>query len=387
MPFDNFSCELVQKAVLLLRHLRSVLRKLDLFGSFDSDRRKSCLSKISPSATPNKKEPIHQSQKHMKPKTIQSLLVAALLAPGALYAQTSSTTTPVGYVTENLVANSDTMIGVTVHNPTISAGTITAEASDKVTVSGADFTTLLTPLATYILELEDGTIQEITSWTATELFTPQDITALVVPNTTKYSLRKASTIKDIFGATNQVGLAFSEDGSTASADTILLPNGLGGFNTVFYYNDGFDEFWVNNDLEDVGDTAVIYTDGMIVRRKPGTDLDLVISGEVKVKPTNFVVAPGLNIVGSVYPVGVTLANTSFSTQVIASEDGSTATSDTIEIPNGSGGYNTFFYYDDTFDALWANPDLEDKGTEPLTSGYIFRSKSVGAKPLTQTTPF
>lgn len=327
----------------------------------------------------------------MKPKTIQSILAAALLAPGALFAQTTATTTPVGYTVQALTPNSDTLVGLTLHQATISAGVLTAEASNKVTTSGVDFTTLLTTGATYVLELPDGTIQEITSWTATELFTPQDITAVVVPNTTTYKLRKASTIKDIFGANNEVGLTSSPDGSTVSADTILVPNGVGGFLTFFFYDDGVDKLWANSDLEDVGDTPIVYTDGMIVRRKAGVSKDLTVSGTLKTDPTKIVVIPGLNIVGSIYPTAVgmnnTLANTGFSSQVLPSVDGSTTSADTLELPNGLGGYNTFFYYNDGVDALWANSDLEDKGSQVLTSGYIFRSKSGAAKSLTQAFPY
>jgi hypothetical protein len=321
----------------------------------------------------------------MKPKSIKSLLALALLAPGALFAQTTAKTTPVGYVTEVLTAGQDNFMGLTMHSPTIAAGVLTAEAVDKVTTSGVNFTTLLAANATYILELPDGTIQEVTSWTATELLTPQDVTAVVVPNTTTYKLRKAKSIKDVFGVTNTAGLKPSVDGGTTDADLILVPNGLGGFDTYFYYNDGVDQLWANTDLEDKGDTALIYTDGMIVRRRAGSVINLVVDGEVKKDPTKLVVIPGDNIVGSVYPVGVTLANTTFSTQVIPSTDGSTGNADNILLPDGAG-FLTFIYYNDGVDALWANTDLENKDLQPLTSGYIFRSRSVVNKQLNHVAP-
>ena len=89
----------------------------------------------------------------MKPKSIKSLLALALLAPGALFAQTTAKTTPVGYVTtENLAQDQYNLVGITVHNPTVAAGVLSAESDTAVTTTGVDFTTLLTSGSTYILE-------------------------------------------------------------------------------------------------------------------------------------------------------------------------------------------------------------------------------------------
>lgn len=322
---------------------------------------------------PSKKPKDNQSQKHMKPKTILTALAVALLAPGALYA-TTATTTPVGYVTETLKPNITNLVGLTVHSPTVFSGVITGEASDKLTVAGANFTTLLTAGATYILELPDGTIQEITSWTATELTTPQDVSGVVTPNTTVLNLRKAPTVAEIFGAANQVGLTVSTDGSTAACDTILVPNGLGGFNTYFYYNDGVDQAWIDPGFNFVADVPIVYTDALLVRRVAGTDKDLVVTGEVKKTPTKLVAIAGDNYFGAIYPAGNTLDSSTLQTQVTPSVDGSPVLADLILFPNGTGGFGTNLYYNDGVDQAWIDPGFNFTGPTAFTSGYLFTNK-------------
>jgi hypothetical protein len=319
----------------------------------------------------------------MKPKSILTALAVALLAPGALFAQTTATTTPVGYVTEILKPEITNIVGLTLHSPTVFSGTITGEAADKLTVASANFTSLLTEGSTYILELPNGTIQEITSWSATELNTPQDVTSDVTPNTTSFKLRKAPTIGEVFGANNSVGFTPSPDGSTTACDTIAVPNGTGGFTTYFYYNDGTDQLWVDVDFNEAVNVPLIYTDALLIKRVAGSDLNLTIAGEIKTTPTNVVVISGTSYLGSIYPAGNTLASSSFSSQIIPSADGSTLEADLIQFPNGTGGFVTNMYYNDGTDQLWVDVDFNETATSSFGSAYVFANKGQ-TKLLTHT---
>ena len=76
----------------------------------------------------------------MKPKSIKSLLALALLAPGALFAQTTAKTTPVGYVTlapGGVPANSDVFLSAPLDNPAKFVGTVSSiTAGNEINVSG-----------------------------------------------------------------------------------------------------------------------------------------------------------------------------------------------------------------------------------------------------------
>jgi hypothetical protein len=363
---------------------------LDLFGSFDNDRRKSCLSKISPSATPNKKEPTNQSQKHMKPKTIQSLLVAALLAPGALYAQTSSTTTPVGYVTETLKPGSYNLIGLTLQNTPVAAGVLTSSDSVSVSASAVDFTALLTSGKTYILELNNGTVQEITAWSGSSLTTPQNISSQVTNNVTTFKLREADTISSVFGATNSVGLAPSPDGDLAVADKVIVSTDS-GLVTIYYFNDGEGtEGWFTDGGDPAENIVLAYPDGFFVERAPAVgNISLVISGEVKTKPTSGVLVPGYNYLSSVAPLGtgLNLGNSGLENFISQSTDGEPSTVDNVFIPLADGSYETCYYFNDGEGTEgWFTAGGDPAESIDLTSGYLIYSLSVGNKPYTSNVP-
>ena len=316
------------------------------------------------SSTKSKTEP--KPSLVMKP-IIPFALLGALFAVGAANAQSS--TTPVGYVTQTLVPNQFNLVGLTVHNPVVSAGVLDAESATSVSDTGVDFSALLTAGATYILELSDGTIQEIAAWSGDTLTTPQDISAKVTPGTTSYKLRKASTVSDVFGATNSVGLTPTPDGNPSVADKILIPNASNGFDTVFYFNDGLGvEGWLDGDGNLAADKVISYPDGLFVQRVAGDPVNLVVTGEVKTTATAGVLVNGFNYLNAVAPVGLTLGTSGLQASLTASADGNPATADNVLLPNASGGYVTAFYFNygqgvegwlDSEGNLAADYDLED----------------------------
>jgi hypothetical protein len=276
------------------------------------------------------------------------------------------------------------IVGLTVHSPVVYTGVVTAEATNKLTVSSASFTSLLSAGATYILELPDGTIQEITSWTATELNTPQDVTAVVVPSTTKLQLRKAPTIGEIFGATNSIGLKPNTDGNVANCDTVQVPNGLGGFDTYFYFSNGPTQGWYDSKYKNAVNIPIVYTDGLLIKRVVGNNLTLVVTGEIKKTPTKFVAIAGYNYFGSVYPAGNQFNTSSLQTQITPSTTGSLTLTDLFFLPTALGGFKTYFYFQNGSVATWYDTSFKASGQVPFTSGYIFQNK--GAIKLLTHTP-
>jgi hypothetical protein len=132
--------------------------------------------------------------------------LAAALACGVANAQTAYTT-PVGYVSIPMAPGQFTFGGLTLQSATVAAGVLSSSSASSVTASGSiDFTALLTPGSVYILELPDGTIQEVTSWSGATLNTPEDISGVVTAGVTTFKLRQWATVAPVFGLSNSAGL-------------------------------------------------------------------------------------------------------------------------------------------------------------------------------------
>jgi hypothetical protein len=319
----------------------------------------------------------------MKPKSIKSLLALALLAPGVLFAQTTAKTTPVGYVTTVLAPNKYNLISVTTHQPTIASGVISAEAADKITTTGVNFSTLLTEGSVYILELPDGTIQEVSSWTATELNTPQDISGVVTPGVTKYNLRLADTVASVFGATNSAGLTADDDEDYTNNDLVLIPNSVGAFDTVYYFEgDAESAGWYDAEGNPANNRLLNYADGFFVQRGAGEDISLVIDGEVKKAPTSGVLASGYNFLGGVAPAGSTLASSNLkdSVTIATNETEAATTADYVLFQLPSGAYRTAYYFDDAETAGWFDTEGNPADDAVIENGFLIQNRGVTAKP-------
>lgn len=314
-------------------------------------------------------------------------LLAAAAASGLAQAQTAYTT-PVGYVTKTLKPNNFTLVGVTLHNPTTVAGVLdgVTSAPNTVTDNQVDFSASLTSGSTYILELANGTVQEITSWSGSVLTTPDDISALVTTSTS-YTLRKASTISDLFGATNSAGLKPSVDGDfTANTDLILIFNGV-AFDTVYYINDGAGtEGWFDDAGNPAASKVVAYPESLFVQRGAGSDIDLVITGEVKTNSTNGVLVGGFNYLSSVAPAGMTLASSGLSSSVLASPDGDYTVVDNVLTQNSDGSYTTHYFINDGGGTTgWFDDGGNPTDTAPLDGGFLLFNVG-GIKPYSIAAP-
>ena len=319
--------------------------------------------------------------------TIYSILAAA--ACGMAFGQTAYTT-PVGYTTQTLGANKFSFVGLTVTSSTVAAGVLDAESASSVTDTGVDFSTLLTAGATYVLELEDGVIQEVTSWTSLGVLnTPQDISGSVSPGVTKYKLRKASTVSDVFGATNSAGLTPDTNDDWATGNDLIYILDAAGAATVVYYFPGNDDApagWYTS-AGDNGDIPVVYADGFYVQRGAGSPISLVTSGEVKTKPTQSSLISGWKFLSSVAPAGLTLANSGLNAHltVLTDPEGSYESVDNIYIPKADGSFDVVYYFDGEEGDGWYTSAGDPADSLALEGSFLILNRGA-AKPYTINVP-
>jgi len=285
----------------------------------------------------------------------------------------------VGYVTKSLPANQFTLVGLTVHNPTVAAGVLDAKSSSpkSVTDNEVNFTNTLAAGATYILELADGTVQEVTSWSGSVLTTPDNIASLVTPGTTKYKLRKAATVSEVFGATNTVGLSPDSDGSFTGTDFILVLNSAGtAFVTVYYFNDGAGTTgWFTEAGDPAENIALVYPDSFFVKRASGVTKNLVVSGEVKTTPTGGSLVGGYNYANGVAPTGSTLGTSGLEAYLTPDTDGSFSGTDFVLIQQGAAYVTTYYFNDGAGTTGWFTEAGDPAEGISLDGGFLLKSAS------------
>ena len=308
------------------------------------------------------------------------------MACGFANGQTTAYTTPVGYVTNSLPANATTLVGLTVQNSTVAAGILDAVTSSSVTDNEINFTTTLTAGATYILELPNGTVQEITAWSGSVLTTPDNISALVVPGTTTYKLRMAATVSSVFGATNTVGLSPDSDGSLTGTDFVLILNSSNAFDTVYYFDDGAGTTgWFDDQGLPADNKVIAYPDSFFVRRSAGTAKSLVVSGEVKTTPTGGTLVAGYNYVSGVAPAGLTLDQTGLQGFLTPDTDGSLTGTDFVLIPQGSVFLTAYYFNDGAGTTGWFDDQGLPADTAVINGGFLIQN-AASVKPFKVNVP-
>jgi hypothetical protein len=301
-----------------------------------------------------------------------TLLVATSPAQSVAYSK------PAGFVTHILKPDQLNLIGLTLHEPVIYAGSFDSVEGTILGDSNASFDTTLVSGRSYVLEIVNnptdeslnGAIQVITDWESTELTTHANLAVENLDVGASYKLRAPKTISDVFGPTNSAGL--TAGANMASADVVWLHNGV-GFDK-FYYSEGGgfgsgDAGWKNDKGEDSGGFPIIYTDAVIIQSKATLEKRLVISGVIKTKAVSLALIEGkFNFISSTYPVGSTLGNSGLEAHL---GEGS---SDVIWIPNEDGGYDKYSYNGES----WVDGADGDASNIALTSGIIIERVGMNA---------
>jgi len=277
-------------------------------------------------------------------KTKYIAILASLAACGLGMAQTAYTT-PVGYTTQALPANTFSLLGVNVQNPTLESSVFTAVAGAVFTDSKVNFGTTLTPGKTYVLEITSGTaagtVQPFVTFSGSTITVPLAISGSAIGNT--YSVRVVSTLQELFPFPGSLA---GSVGAT-NADKVWIPTGTGTY-TRYWYKTNAPIGWrrtttgSNDTGAVVNPIALPYVDGILIEKKAAISSH-VFSGEVKKTGTNYLLAGGgaLSLITVAPPVGSTLFNSGLQ-QALQGGVGAT-NADIVWVPTGTGTYTRYWY--------------------------------------------
>ncbi len=324
-----------------------------------------------------------------------SPLAAAIFAAASsvAFAQTTATTDPVGFITLNVAGGNGTasqlsFAGLGLTQQVAYQGNAEAVGTNSLTDNDAAWTDNQFNGANgkFYVELTSGTAAgttyDISATTASTktLTLAQNLAGGVTAGVT-FKIRKHWTIATVFGANDESGLA---GGNSLTADQILLYNGT-GYDIYFYQIDAqIGNGWRNpNDLfSDAGPTPIYPEQGILIKRKQATAVNVVLMGAVKAGQTSFPIFTGQNIVANIYAAPLTLADsglyTGSSTTGVAG--GNSSTADQVLIYNGTG-YSIYFYQIDAqIGNGWRNVNdlFTDVGATtqiPVGSSIILKRKS------------
>lgn len=285
----------------------------------------------------------------MKMTTLKSVAIAVGLASSAFGQATSPV---VGFETVSVISGFNP-VGLRLHESPVATGQLEAISSSSVTDNEIDFGATLAP-GTYVLELENvtGVIQIVTTFSGNSLNTSEDLTSVAAPGDS-YTLRPISSIETAFGADNFAGLASTTDASTS--DQIWVPDGLGGFDMYFFFDNGGTPSLVQ--IDETSQFGIVPAEAssvslpldqgfLIVAAGPR---DIIFSGDLKTTSTSIPFNAGFNPVSSQFPVaGQSIADifgANNSAGLAFSTDA--ATSDQIWIADGLGGFDMYFFFDNS----------------------------------------
>lgn len=272
--------------------------------------------------------------------------LAALFASSSLLAQTPAFSKPSGYTTQALPANTLTLVGINLQNPTVVRGTFTAVSGTTLTDSQQNFTTLLTAGKTYIIEILSGTsaggVEWFASWSGNTLTASSTLNIPSLAIGDQYSIRLAPTLQELFptGSLTTFGLA-----NVSAADKVWVQQSNGTY-LKYAVKTGANAGWhiTPDGLTSGGlitaDIPVVSTDGVLVEKKAVSG-SMVRTGEVKTSPTTAFSSQGFNLVSINPPVGLTLFTSGLEGDLATFGLTNVSSADKIWIPQGNG---TFIRY-------------------------------------------
>ncbi len=288
-------------------------------------------------------------------------------------------TRPIGHVTLTALAGKANLLGLTLHRPTAYAGL--AE-----TISGTTLTEIQNTLdpgfgsGAYLLELDggisDGKVVPITGATSQTLSL-----ADFLPSQSNLGFRVLPMMNlsrlvpnDPEGLISPIEVLGTADFNPDHADLLLIQDGSGGFKKYFVsthmdpaHPENFNT-WVDADTGQAQQNPLLYyPQGFFFLRRGNTDFTLVVSGEVKLENTLLSVAETFNYRSMVYPIGMTLGESSLAGSL---QPGTAATADIVVLQDETTGeFRRYFVAD---------------GSPPLTSGWRLADPPPGAENADQS---
>jgi uncharacterized protein (TIGR02597 family) len=334
-----------------------------------------------------------------------AVAVAFGAAPQTSFGQTTSATTPVGFVTMTVsgtggtkpTAYTFTSLGLV--NPIAFQSTTTTSVGGTTTIADTSATwannaynssTAGAP-PTHFVEILSGPAAGsmydiVTTDGSAKSLTVSSALAAGVTAGVSYAIRPHWTLASVFGPTvNQAGgLA---GGSAGNADEIQLFRS-GGYVGYFYQTSGRNVLlnaWVSSsDLNtDAGNTVIYPDDGIVIARRQSGPVRVTVSGAVKTGQTSIPVLTGYTLLGNVYAAGMTLGTSGLYTGDASSglAPGSAGEADQVIFWNGTG-FVSYFYQTSGRNVLvnaWVSAsDLNtDAGSTPIPVGAALFIKRSG----------
>lgn len=281
--------------------------------------------------------------------SLKAVAVAGLsvLLTGTAAAQTQAASTPVGFETITIDQTFNYM-GLRLVGSAIQTGSVTNTNNSLTFANGT------IPDGPVVVEVGSGTAQgAVVAGTASgnAVTVAAGVGGDIATGDT-VTIRQAQTLASVFGAAGE-----NLDGAAGqgAADLVLVPDGMGGFDTYFYATAGFTTAagWrqVVNGVAtevDANNVVLVYTDGVVVQNRQGNN-SIVVTGTVPTASASLALTSTFNYLGTVFPVGSTLSTAFDDPQNPGTLRDGTLTgaagqgaADLVLVPEGSG-FNTYFY--------------------------------------------
>lgn len=312
------------------------------------------------------------------------VLVTLCFAARPAQAQTVVATDPVGFVTTSLPATGYTYFGVNLTTAPALTSSSTILSGNTVNV-GIDLASLDSN-KNYFMEIKEGTYEgfaaDIASWSSQTLTLTENIESggIVKANFdgSRVCIQELPTLNSMFGSDNSAGL---KSGTLATADIIYILSG-GTFSRYYYSPGGFGGTpeWRDESGNPAGDTTIHFGDGLIIQTNDTAGKTISISGSVKIGPTNVPIYEGFNLISNPSPIEdrLTLGTSGLKDGLLA---GTAGTADIVYLPNGSGGFDRYYYSPGGFGgtAEWREVDSGSNADNVLlpNSGAFYVDRQSG----------
>ena len=288
-------------------------------------------------------------------------LVASLIGAAAVFAQTTATTVPVGYITCNIagipvgspLASAETYISPSLVEAIEFAGLTESAATNVLTFSGGVPTTFD---GTYVLEITSGASEgwwsTVVSSTATSITLTDDFPAGLGAGV-QVSVRKHNTLGNFLGE-NQPGLVDFTGDPAVPWDEVQTYDPVAGAVAPFAWvtgpNLGDPNYpngaWLNLGTSLPGNDTVIEPGGAIrVARVASAATSFTMTGTVKTTKTQVDVYPSLNWLGTLLATGATVNGMGLNNSLVPLTEDPNAPYDEVQFLGADQGFTVLAAYD------------------------------------------
>lgn len=279
-----------------------------------------------------------------------------LTSATSIFAQTTATTDPVGFITLNATGTGGggaptlSFRGLGMTRAVEYQGSAETVGTNTLVDNEATWTDNQFNGANgaFFVEITGGpragTTYDIqTTTAATKTLTLAQNLGSGITAPVSFKVRKHWTIATVFGPNNEGGLG---GGDATTADQILVQNGA-AYDTYYYQTTGAGGVgWRKLGVPDTdaSGTVLFPEEGLIVKRKQSSAANVALLGAVKMGQTSVPIVSGNNLIANVYAANMTLADSGLYTGDPATgiAAGSVTSADQVLTWNGAT-YDTYYY--------------------------------------------